>query len=160
MLIVLLRHGIAEEKGGDKPDEERRLTRDGNDKMKRVARALAEILPDAGAIYSSPLVRAYETAEWVAKAYGTKLEIETTDALAPGHDPAEFRDLLRRSGGKYKCAYYAGHEPHLTTLMLALTSMHGDGELSLKKGGCYGLDINDADAPARLRFMLAPGLLI
>src|SRR6267154_2541713 len=81
MLIVLLRHGIAEEKGGGKPDEERRLTREGHEKMKRVSRALAGILPDADAIYSSPLVRAYETAEWVAKAYEKKLEIETTTAL-------------------------------------------------------------------------------
>lgn len=158
MLIVLLRHGIAEDKSVDKPDEERRLTREGNEKMKRVARALAEMLPDADAIYSSPLVRAYETAEWVAKAYGGKLEIETTAALAPGHDPAEFRDLLRRSGGK-ECAYYTGHEPHLTTLMLALTNMQIGGELSLKKGGCYGLDLDDPAATARLRFMLAPGLI-
>jgi phosphohistidine phosphatase len=158
MLIVLLRHGIAEEKSADKPDEERRLTREGNEKMKRVARALAELLPDADAIYSSPLVRAYETAEWVAKAYGGQLEIETTSALAPGHHPSEFRDLLRRNGG-HECAYYTGHEPHLTTLMLALTNMQSGGELSLKKGGCYGLELDDPAATARLRFMLAPGLL-
>ena len=157
MLIILLRHGIAEDKGG-KPDEDRRLTREGNEKMKRVAKALAEMLPDADAIYSSPLVRAYETAEWVSKAYGGKLQIQTTPALAPGHDPAEFRDLLRRAGTK-ECAYFTGHEPHLTTLMLALTNMQSGGELSLKKGGCYGLELDDPADPARLRFMLAPGLL-
>ena len=158
MLIVLLRHGIAEEKGGGQPDDERRLTREGHEKMKRVGRALAEILPDADAIYSSPLVRAYETAEWVAKAYDGKLEIETTTALAPGHDPEEFRALLRRAGKK-KCAYFVGHEPHLTSLMLALTSTHTEGELSLKKGGCYGLEIESADSAAQLRWMLAPGVL-
>ena len=158
MLIVLLRHGIAKEKGGGKPDEERRLTREGHEKMKRVGRALAAILTDADAIYSSPLVRAYETAEWVAKAYDGKLEIETTTVLAPGHDPDEFRALLRRAGKK-NCAYFVGHEPHLTSLMLALANMHAEGELSLKKGGCYGLDIESADSPAQLRWMLAPGLL-
>ena len=158
MLIVLLRHGIAEEKGG-KPDDERRLTSEGHEKMKRVGRALAEILPDADAIYSSPLVRAYETAEWVAKAYDGKLVIETTTALAPGHDSEEFRALLRRAGKK-KCAYFVGHEPHLTSHMLALTSTHTEGELSLKKGGCYGVEIESADSTAQLRWMLAPGLLI
>ena len=158
MLIILLRHGIAEDKSAGKPDEERRLTREGNEKMKRVSRALAEMLPDADAIYSSPLVRAYETAEWVAKAYGGKLQIETTAALAPGHDPSEFRDLLRRTGLK-ECAYYTGHEPHLTTLMLALTKTQTASDLSLKKGGCYGLDFDDLAAPARLRFLLAPALL-
>lgn len=157
MLIVLLRHGIAEEKGG-KPDDERRLTRQGHEKMKRVGRALAEILPDADAIYSSPLVRAYETAEWVVKAYDGRLAIETTTVLAPGHDPEEFRALLRRAGKK-KCAYFVGHEPHLTSLMLALTNIHTEGELSLKKGGCYGLEIESPESPAQLRWMLAPGLL-
>ena len=158
MLIVLLRHGIAEDKSVDKPDEERRLTREGNEKMKRVAKALAKMLPAVDAIYSSPLVRAYETAEWVAKAYDRGLEIETTPALAPGHDPSEFRDLLRRTG-LTQCAYFTGHEPHLTTLMLALTSTETRSDLSLKKGGCYGLEIDDANATARLRFMLAPALI-
>lgn len=154
-----MRHGIAEDKSADKPDEERRLTREGNDKMKRISRALAEMLPDAAAIYASPLVRAYETAEWIAKAYGGKLEIETTDALAPGSDPEEFRDLLRRGAAKHDCAYFTGHEPHLTTLMLALTKTRTESELSLKKGGCYGLDLDDPDATGRLRFLLAPALL-
>jgi phosphohistidine phosphatase len=155
MLIVLLRHGIAEEKGG-KPDEERHLTDEGNEKMKRVGRGLAKLFPEADAIYSSPLVRAFETAEWVTKAYSDRFEIETTAALSPGHDPTEFRALLRRSGMK-KCAYFVGHEPHLTSLMLALTGMSGD--LSLKKGGSYGLEIDTADSPAQLRWMLSPGLL-
>jgi phosphohistidine phosphatase len=158
MLIVLLRHGIAEEKGTGKPDEERRLTREGNEKMKRVARALAKMFPDADAIYSSPLVRAYETAEWVAKAYDGRLQIDTTPALAPGHDADEFRALLRRAGAK-ECAYYTGHEPHLTSLMLALTETQTQSDLSLKKGGCYGLELDDPGATARLRFLLAPALL-
>jgi phosphohistidine phosphatase len=156
MFIILLRHGLAEEKGL-KPDAERRLTDEGNRDMKRTARSLAALLPDAEAIYSSPLVRAYETAEWVAKAYDGALRIETTPALAPGTDPAEFRALLDRSGAE--CAYFVGHEPHLTAVMLDLTGMHADGKLALKKGGCYGLSRKEKDKPARLRWMLAPELL-
>jgi phosphohistidine phosphatase len=156
MLIILLRHGVAEEKGR-KPDRERRLTGDGNREMKRVARALAARFPEADAIYSSPLVRAFETAEWVAKAYGGKLQIDQTAALEPGTDPAEFRALLGRSGTE--CAYFAGHEPHLTAVMLDLTAMHTDGKLTLKKGGCYGLEWKGKEEPARLRWMLAPDLL-
>jgi phosphohistidine phosphatase len=156
MLIVLLRHGVAEEKG-IKPDRERRLTDEGNREMKRTARALATLLPDADAIYCSPLVRAYETAEWVAKAYGGKLRIDTTAALEPGTDPAEFRALLERGRAEY--AYYVGHEPHLTAVMLDLTGMQANGSLSLKKGGCYGVERKKKDEPARLRWMLAPELL-
>ncbi len=159
MLIILLRHGIAEDKSAGKPDAERHLTREGNEKMKRIAGALAELFPEAGAIYSSPLVRAYETAEWVAKAYDDNLEIETTAALAPGHDPEEFRDLLRRGAAKHECAYFTGHEPHLTEFMLALTETQTASDLSLKKGGCYGVELDDPAATGRLRFLLAPALL-
>ena len=156
MLIILLRHGVAEEKGR-KPDSERRLTGDGNREMKRIAKALAKRFPDADAIYSSPLARAFETAEWVAKAYDHKLTIDTADALEPGTDPAEFRALLVRSNAA--CAYFAGHEPHLTTVMLDLTGMTAEGKLALKKGGCYGVEWRGNGEPARLRWMLAPDLL-
>jgi phosphohistidine phosphatase len=157
MLIVLFRHGIAEDKDGGKPDEQRRLTREGHREVKRVARSLAKLLPDAGAIYSSPLIRAWETAEWVAKAYDRSMDIETTPVLAPGSDSGELRGLLRRA--TVECAYFVGHEPHLTSLMLALTDMRTGGELSLKKAGCYGLTLEDADATARLRWMLAPAVM-
>ncbi len=157
MLIILLRHGIAEPKGGGKPDADRTLTKEGHRKMKRVAKALAKRLPDADAIFSSPLARAFETAEWVAKASDGKLTIDTATALTPGSDPAEFREILRRSTAA--CAYFVGHEPHLTSLMLALTGMEASGELALKKGGCYGLEIDGPDDAARLEWMIPPNLL-
>lgn len=127
MLIILLRHGIAEAKEGEKRDAARGLTPDGNKKMKRIARELAKRLPDADAIYSSPLVRAYETAEWVAKAYDGKLEITITTALVPSANPDEFRTLLREN--RATCAYFTGHEPHLTPLMLGGLCLQpaGDG---------------------------------
>lgn len=156
MLIILLRHGVAEEKGS-KPDRERRLTGDGNREMKKTAKGLAKRFPDADAIYSSPLVRAYETAEWVAKAYGGTLDIDTTAALEPGTAPEELRALLGRSDAE--CAYFVGHEPHLTTVMLDLTGMQASGKLALKKGGCYGVEWSGKDEPARLRWMLAPDLV-
>src|SRR5262249_23206167 len=138
-------------------DRERRLTEDGNRQMKRTAKSLAALLPDADAIYSSPLVRAHETAAWVAKAYGGALRIETTAALEPGTDPSELRALLARIGAK--CVYFVGHEPHLTTAMLDLTGMHAGDKLALKKGGCYGLEQKEKEGPARLRWMLAPDVL-
>ena len=154
MKIILLRHGIAEKKGG-KPDEERRLTDEGNQKMRTIARGLARLLPDAETVYSSPLVRAAETAEWVARAYGGKVQVETTDALKPGAGAEAFRKLLRKS--KTECAFFVGHEPDLTALMRDLTRMSSQGELELKKGGCYGLE---ADGElAKLVFMLTPSML-
>ncbi len=153
--IILLRHGIAEDRTADKPDEERRLTDSGKRRMKQIATTLAQIFPEAEALYSSPLVRAVETAEAVAKAFGDELKIQTTDALKPGSDRQEFRKLL--AGLKVQFAIFAGHEPVLTEIMLDLTSTRTDSEVELKKGGCYGLRVDDNSA--HLEWMLPPRVL-
>ena len=153
--IILLRHGIAEDRTADKPDEERRLTDSGKRRMKQIAWTLAQIFPEAEALYSSPLVRAVETAEAVAKAFGDELKIQTTDALKPGSDPREFRKLLADLNVQF--AIFAGHEPVLTEIMLDLTSTRTDSEIELKKGGCYGLRVDDNSA--HLEWMLPPRVL-
>src|SRR5205807_6049211 len=79
--IVLLRHGIAEDRSADKPDADRKLTDVGKRRMKRIAKTLARIFPEAEALYSSPLVRAVETSQAVEKAYGGEIGTETTELL-------------------------------------------------------------------------------
>jgi phosphohistidine phosphatase len=147
--IVLLRHGIAEDRDGSKPDEDRELTDQGHRRMKEIAPGLAELFPKAEVIVSSPLIRARQTAEWIGGAYD--LGFETSDALSPGSDAKEFRELL---GSMKSCrAIFVGHEPTLSAFMLALTGMKGS--IELKKGGCYGIRIG-ADGAARLEWMLPP----
>ena len=151
--IVLLRHGIAEDKTAEKSDAQRALTDEGNRRMKKVAKALASRFEEAEAIYSSPLVRAMETAAWVAKAYG--LEIRKTDALAPSASTADFRQLLDRVKERY--ALFVGHEPTLSEFMLDLTQMRADGGIELKKGGCYGIRMGGGKAS--LEWMMPPRFL-
>jgi phosphohistidine phosphatase len=147
--IVLLRHGIAEDRGEGKPDEARELTDVGNRRMKQIARGLAELFPKVDVIISSPLVRARQTADWVARAYD--LSVEISDALSTDSDVAKFRALV---DGLSVCrAILVGHEPTLSAFMLALTGMKGD--IELKKGGCYGVRLG-ADDAARLEWMLPP----
>jgi len=148
--LVLLRHGIAEDKLADKPDAERQLTDEGRRKMKEIARSLARIFPEAEAIYSSPLVRAVQTAEPVAREY--KLSIDQTPALTPQSTPSDFRKLLEEVKVNY--AIFVGHEPNLSKIMLDLTRMRGD--IELKKGGCYGIDF---EAGGKLAWMLSPRVL-
>jgi phosphohistidine phosphatase len=148
MFIVLLRHGIAEDKG-TKPDEERELTAVGHKRMKRIARGLARLFPKAEGIITSPLARARQTAEWVSKAYD--LPVEFSNALAPDSDETRFRALIDKLS--FDRAILVGHEPTLSAFMLALTGMKGD--IELKKGGCYGIRI-DAGGAAHLEWMLPP----
>jgi phosphohistidine phosphatase SixA len=149
--VVLLRHGIAEKKGA-KPDAKRALTAKGHAAMKQIAAALAEIFPDAGVIYSSPLRRCVQTADWVARAQG--LEVMETEALSPDGDGDQVRKLIERSdAARIICV---GHEPNLSQTMLALTHMRG--EIELKKGGCYGIRWVEGEEP-QLEWMIPPHVL-
>jgi len=153
--VVLLRHGIAEDKTGDKPDAERKLTETGKRRMKKIARALARVFPEAEALYSSPLVRAIETSAAVEKAYGGELRTQTTELLKPDADVKDFRRLLADMTAQF--AIFVGHEPNLTEIMLDLTGMRSHSEIELKKGGCYGIRVDDGSA--HLEWMLPPRIL-
>jgi phosphohistidine phosphatase len=150
--VVLLRHGVAEDRTGDKPDEERSLTSEGHARMKEVARGLAELFPKAEAIYSSPLLRAVQTALWVSKGYRSRVKVQTTDALRPDATADDFREFL--AGLPQKRIVLVGHEPTLTERAEELTGL--GGHLDLKKGGCYGIRL---DGRGALEWLLPPRVL-
>ena len=146
--LVLLRHGIAEDAKDGQDDLDRELTAKGRRRMNAIAAGLARVFPEAEAIYSSPAIRAMQTAEPVAKEY--ELKFQKNDALAPGKPPRKLVDDV-----KVDYAIFVGHEPTLSALMLDLTNTRG--AMELKKGGCYGIAF-DGDA-ARLEWVLTPGVL-
>lgn len=154
--VVLLRHGIAEDRSDNGSDFNRRLTDAGSKKMKLIARVLAGVFPHADTIYSSPLVRAQETAQHVAEAYGTALPVTTTDALAPSANGKQIRELLERAGGENIIC--VGHEPSLTLMMLELTAAGSAMGVALKKGGFFG--IRYAGGRGHLEWMVPPRIVI
>ena len=146
--LILLRHGIAEERAPEKNDLERELTTKGRRRVEAIAAGLARVFPEAEAIYSSPAVRAVETARPVAKEY--RLKIEKSDALAPGEASRKLVDAVT-----VDFAIFVGHEPTLSQLMPDLTGM--PGQIELKKGGCYGIAFDGQSA--RLEWVLSPRVL-
>lgn len=111
MRLFVVRH--AEAAPGD-PDELRPLT----DAGRAVARALGDRLAEYGidAVLSSPLLRARETAEAIARAAG--LEAEPDERLAPGADA----DLVREAvAGRGETVVTVGHQPDCSEIVLALT---------------------------------------
>ncbi|HQU17231.1 MAG: SixA phosphatase family protein [Gammaproteobacteria bacterium] len=80
--VAVVRHAIAEDRdpGGDAT---RPLTPEGRAKMRRGAIGLARILRGPTRLVSSPLLRAVQTAELIAQAYGG-VTLEQSSVLAPG----------------------------------------------------------------------------
>lgn len=154
--VVFLRHGLAEERSEEKPDEDRTLTPEGHSRTKQIARGLAEIFPKADAIYTSPLVRCVQTALWVSKAYRGKLEPVSTPALrseASAEETLQFLESLEE-----RRAVLVGHEPNLSSTVARLIGAQQAEALALKKGGCYGLRIGPEGAVS-VEWSLPPKVL-
>lgn len=154
--IVLLRHGIAEDPSPEKADDERGLTAEGHARMKQIARGLEQSFPRAGAIYSSPLLRATQTALWVSKAYRLRISVNTSEALTPAATTAQFLELIASIDERRTIV--VGHEPNLSENLRALVGLGESRAIELKRGGCYGVRIR-ADGSAGLEWMLPPRIL-
>ncbi len=154
--IVLLRHGIAEPHGARENDDDRVLTATGERRMKQIGRGLARFFPKAEVVYTSPLLRCMQTAEWVVKAYRKPSIMRAAGALKPGAGVDAIRTLIMSSEARRVIC--VGHEPSLSTAMLAITNLSSDGAIELRKGGCYGLRLR-ADGSATLEWMLRPRVM-
>ena len=93
MKLLVIRHGPAGDREAwateGRDDRLRPLTPDGKKEMRQVAKGLRTLIPGIDLIATSPLVRAAQTAEIVAKQYAT--ESVALEALAPGHDSSRAR---------------------------------------------------------------------
>lgn len=140
-------------------DGGRWLTEKGRKTTRKVARWLAKSNKRRpAALWTSPLLRAAQTAEILATAAGLKGEIPACAQLAPGHDPGDLLKLLAEAKVDGPLAL-VGHEPSLSLIAAALL---GDlGFSGLKKSGVLGLtwtpgDGNGTQAKGELWFVLDP----
>ncbi|MDP9206679.1 MAG: phosphohistidine phosphatase SixA [Gemmatimonadota bacterium] len=140
MQLLIIRHGIAEEAAPGGDDSRRSLTRVGQEKMKNVAAGLQTIVETLDVIGASPLLRAQQTAEIVADAYGD-LRVDTVDALSPGNEPSAVVDWLGRHESA-KVVAIVGHEPHLGMLVTWFMTGAQNSRVELSKGGAALLEFS------------------
>jgi phosphohistidine phosphatase len=116
MRLFLVRH--AEAAPGE-PDELRPLTPAGRTVARDLGERLASEHPDA--VVSSPLLRARETAEQIARA--ARLTPEADERLAPG---ATADDLQAAVADRGETVVAVGHQPDCSAIVLALTGRERD----------------------------------
>ncbi|HET7873959.1 MAG TPA: histidine phosphatase family protein [Methylomirabilota bacterium] len=163
MRVLLLRHADA---GDPDPrhwpdDHERPLTDAGRVQHRRLAETLARMGIRFDHLLTSPLLRARQTAEITAAAYGWSRGIEVTDALGDRAGPADVLAVLPRFGQE-AAVLCVGHEPNLSTLAALLISDAGRARIRLQKSGLIAIDCDGYPEPGRssLRFHLDPALLL
>jgi len=162
MQLLLMRHAIAEDRlefsRTGRADYYRPLTERGRRRMSRGAAGLRSVIPRIDVLATSPLTRAVQTAEIVARAYGD-LEIERVESLGSG-DVEAFANWMRgHSPGDVIAA--VGHEPHISDWTGWFLTGGWDGPAIVKKGSALLLELPDGPRPgsASLCWFLAPAQL-
>ena len=159
MQLVLMRHAIAEQRSERWPDDSQRpLTRQGERKHRQISDTLRRMGVTFDQIATSPFVRARQTAEITARAYGWEEEIVETEALASGFGFTELVGFLE-SHAPEATVLCVGHEPDLSQFAGRLLHASGDVEIDFKKSGVMGLDLPEGLRPGGgvLLWFLKPG---
>jgi phosphohistidine phosphatase len=134
--LWLLRHGEAEPHE-TRPDHHRQLTERGEAQSRAAGCAMAELELTFQAVYTSPKVRARDTARLACEALGvTPIE---TDVLAAGFDADAARQLLHEVEPDGRILV-VGHNPDFEQVVYDLTG----GRIDFKKGGVAGVRLDGA----------------
>jgi phosphohistidine phosphatase len=137
--IYLVRHAIAAERGDDWPDDTKRpLTARGIHRFKDGLPGLKELEMSIEEIFSSPLVRAKQTADILAAGVLGTPPVKLLDSLAPGHTPMIVMTQLAKVAKRQRIAL-VGHEPDLGELAAHLIG--ATRPLLFKKGGMCRIDV-------------------
>jgi phosphohistidine phosphatase len=132
--LWLLRHGEAEPHDSA-PDADRKLTPRGERQSRAAGRALAALGIEFQMVFTSPKVRARDTARLACEALS--VEPIEHEALAEGFDASDALELMA-AAGENKRILLVGHEPDLSQVVHDLTG----GRIALKKGGLAGIALD------------------
>lgn len=141
MRLIFVRHGLAEGHFSSVQDKdfERELTDDGIKRLHKTFRLFKKIQTNIDVIFSSPLARAIQTAEYFWDYY-QDADLEMMGDLDILDDPrhlVEYISFLPTDG----CYAFIGHDPHITKVVAALLALHPEHDfMTIKKGGICVLE--------------------
>ncbi len=153
MEIYFLRHGDAGAAEGWKgSDAERPLSKEGIAGMEKEAAAIARLRPVLDVILTSPLVRARQTAEIVAKKLRLAEPLVLDKRLAPGFGTLELKQILKERRSS-RGLMVVGHEPDFGRVISACI---GGGTVECKKGSLIRVDMDDISSLTGFLVWLLP----
>ena len=161
MDVYLVRHAIAHERNATRwpNDALRPLTTAGMRKFRKAAAGLARFVPKSAVVFTSPYVRARETAAILSDSAKFKKAVESPE-LMPGKTPRVVFDLLRTR--RRKAIVLVGHEPDLSAWLSAALAVEPSRIKSeFKKGGaaCIRFEKSIGPGSATLIWLLPPRVL-
>ncbi|MAL99346.1 phosphohistidine phosphatase SixA [Hydrocarboniclastica marina] len=135
MKLMIMRHGEA---GAHAVDAQRCLTSRGQAECQRVAGQMAKSSWKPAAVWSSPLVRAQQTANIVAAGFG--LDIKSFGSLVPESDPLALIETLQQYASA-EPLLLVSHMPLVGELFAILVDGRGSYGFSTSQVVCLEMDI-------------------
>lgn len=132
MRLYFVRHGIAEELAAS--DFDRALTKRGRRRVATSAQVMKRLGIAPRQIFSSPRLRARQTAGIIAEALD--IPVTLSEAVNFGFDLGDLRRVTRNLGADDE-AMFVGHNPDMSLLVSELTGV----DASMKKGGLARIDV-------------------
>jgi len=161
MDVYVVRHAIAHERNATRwpNDALRPLTTAGMRKFRKAAAGLARFVPKSAVVFTSPYVRARETAAILSDSAKFKAAVESPE-LVPGKTPRAVFDLLQTR--RRSAVVLVGHEPDLSAWISAALAVEPSLVKSeFKKGGAACIRFAKSIGPgsATLVWLLPPRAL-
>jgi len=157
MILYFLRHGLSgsrEEWKGD--DALRPLTKEGMKSMVKQAETLADLGLNLDLIITSPLARAFQTADIIADRLKKGDKLLQDERLGPGFSSDDLAKVLN-DNAEAQNIMLVGHEPDFSLTISALT---GGGRMLLKKGGLARVDVTSTEPlQGELVWLLPPKVM-
>ena len=163
MKVYLMRHGDAVPLGspGFSKDPERPLTLEGRKKLQAICEGLKVLDPDWELIFTSPYLRAKETAQIVARHFEMENLIEESFYLTPRHRAEEIITMLGKHPSA-KSVLLVGHEPAMSEHLSTFVFGQPRGAIEFKKGGLALVEFSDKpeQGMGSLSWLMTPGQMM
>jgi phosphohistidine phosphatase len=148
--LYLVRHAEAIERSATTPDASRYLTTKGRLSFRKIARRARKAGIAPAVIFTSPLLRAVQTAEILSERLKHEGQVVVAKELSPGFDLQNLRSLLMGAGSPGEAAF-VGHEPDLGLLAAALMAIP-EG-FPLRKGAVLALEADGSVRKGTAKFL-------
>jgi phosphohistidine phosphatase len=156
MDLLILRHGEAGRSSLAPGDSKRSLTSEGKQEVVDLSNGLNSLKIKLDGVYTSPLLRAKQTAEIAAKSLKYKGEIKELDCLKPEGSRLEFYSILSKLK-QDSTILVVGHEPYLSE-MIGEAISQTECRINLKKAGLARIKVSSTlpKIKGELRWLLTP----
>ena len=143
MQIFILRHGKAEMESESGLDRDRKLILEGKRELVQVGQDLKRRAEAIEKIFTSPYIRAKESAEIIQKHIACARGLEVMEELASGAQMKQQLLAIEKISKRANSFLLVGHMPDLG--ILADYFLGDQHEISLKPGNLLKIEINDLE---------------